>query len=116
MCPDWSGVVRRSFARISISGTVSISASLLCVEQSANQSSDTIELVRRRAARARRLAVAIDPGVRDSELVRRNDVVEVALGGVQPRCVADPLSRFDEVRVPRLIRPHLLRGADQIEI
>src|SRR5438552_1891372 len=67
-------------------------------------------------ARQRRLAVPIDPRVRDAELIRRNDVVKIALRRVQPARIANPFPRLHKMSMRRFVGAHLLRCDDEIEV
>jgi hypothetical protein len=61
------------------------------------------KLVHRRPARTGLLVLAVDPRRRDAEGVAGDDVVKVALRGVQPSRAADPPARGGEVRGRRFV-------------
>src|SRR5688572_31140893 len=55
-----------------------------------------------------RVAVPVDPGGRETERPRGNDVVEVALADVEPPARADRAAGRLEMGAGRLVRAHLL--------
>src|SRR5438477_13042734 len=87
----------------------------LPISQPIRQSLHVRKLPRRHSTVHRGLAFPIDPRIRHAESIRRDDVVEVALRGVQPAGVADALARGDEVRRRGLVRTDLFGGDDEVE-
>ena len=64
---------------------------------------------------ARRLSLPVDPCDADAEGAAGDDVVKVALRGVEPAALADPPARRFEVGGGGLVRADLLRRDEEVE-